>query len=207
MLGNNDYGWTPGKAAKISLKDKICPECLRLKATNGREAGMSCYCPKWYAVNDDDAKRDYEMVSKAKQAAGITSDDESCGCCEIYRTEWSQARTEADELFKQREQLHTELLKAREELRGADEYQAGLRTEIARQVGLVDAAEKSAENWRETAETLGKQVAKVRAALTEIVSVKNIPRDDFDGCPSNYDESCYRRDVASKALAAEASNE
>ena len=139
MLGNNDYGWTPGKAAKISLKDKICPECLRLKATNGREAGKSIYCPKWYAVNDDDAKRDCEMVSKAKQAAGITSDDESCGCCKIYRTEWSQARTEADELFMQREQLHTELLKAREELRGADEYQAGLRTEIARQVGLVDA--------------------------------------------------------------------
>jgi hypothetical protein len=80
--------------------------------------------------------------------------------------------------------------------------------------GLLDEREKSAEirmeesasqNWQETAEILGKQVAKFRLALDEIVNVRNIPHDDHEDV-SVFDESNYRRAVAEAALTAEAPN-
>ena len=129
MPGNNDYGWTTSKAATISLKDKICPECLRLKATNAREAGTACYCPKWYAVNDADAKRDCDNLHQKKSDTGIVGEQPATSEYDLYKKQYGELRGK---------ELEASLKTA---LRGADEYQSGLRREIERQMTFRESAE------------------------------------------------------------------
>ncbi|MDE2104240.1 MAG: hypothetical protein KGL39_43790 [Patescibacteria group bacterium] len=43
-------------------ENRICPDCGRTKAFNAISMGKGC-CPKWYAINDEAAKKDCKRVA------------------------------------------------------------------------------------------------------------------------------------------------